>query len=82
MRKHCHNTEDVFNPYDVATARINHDYGTKTRAKPEPPYTILSGGPLKVHGGKFAGRGKKKAKAHRQQALLDLAYSTLKKQKR
>ena len=78
---HCSNTTDIFNPQDVATLRINSDYGQKERREAKPPYTILSGGPLQVHQARqFEGGGKKKSKkSHPQQALLDLALKTLKK---
>jgi hypothetical protein len=83
---HCSNTEDVFNPQDVATMRINHDYGVKTRAKPVPPFTLIRGGPLGAHNiAQFTGGGKKgprkasKAAPHPQQKLLDLALSVAKR---
>ena len=78
-KPHCSNTTDIYNPQDVATMRINSDYGTKERREAKQPYTILSGGPLKVHSGKqFEGSGKKHKKGgHPQQKLLNLAYQTI-----
>ena len=60
QKPHCTNTTDIYNPQDVATLRINSDYGIKERREAKAPYTILSGGPLKVHQTKqFEGSGKK-----------------------
>ena len=79
-KPHCSNTTDIYNPQDVATLRINSDYGNKEKRPAKAPYTLLSSGPLKVHSGKqFEGSGKKKRKKdHPQQKLLDLAYQTMK----
>ena len=78
----CHNSTDVYNPGDVATARIKSDYGRKLATG------TATGGPLARHAvSQFQtpqgstqqeGSGKKKrrpsAGEHPQQALLDLAY--------
>ena len=77
---HCHNTTDIYNPQDVATLRINSDYGKKERREAKAPYTLLSSGPLKVHSGAqfIEGSGKKhKKRGHPQQKLLDLAMKTI-----
>jgi len=81
QKPHCLNTIDIYNPSDIATMLTKSDYGIKEEKKAIPPYTILSGGPLKVHGTtQFQGSGKKTSKkSHPQQALLDLALKTLKK---
>ena len=79
---HCSNTVDVFNPQDIATMRINSDYGVKIRQKPEKPFTLLRGGPLGVHSiSQFTGGKKKSPKdsPHPQQKLLDLALKTIRK---
>ena len=80
LEPHCHNTTDIYNPQDIATARIQHDYGIKEKRQAKAPYTLLSSGPLKVHSGAqfIEGSGKKKRKKdHPQQKLLDLAYQTI-----
>ena len=80
----CHNTTDVYNPGDIAVARIGSDYGRKLATG------TATGGPLARHAvAQFQtpqgstqqeGSGKKKQKRrpsageHPQQALLDLAY--------
>jgi hypothetical protein len=77
---HCSNTTDIYNPQDIATTRIQHDYGIKEKREAEPPFTILSGGPLKVHSSQqfIEGSGKnRRKKDHPQQKLLDLAYQTI-----
>jgi len=43
-KPHCSNSLDIFNPQDVATLRINSDYGQKERREAKAPYTTLSGG--------------------------------------
>ena len=81
----CHNSTDVYNPGDVATARIKSDYGRKLATG------TATGGPLARHavsqfqtpqgGAQQEGAGSRKkqkrrpsAGEHPQQALLDLAY--------
>ena len=84
QKPHCHNTLDVYNNQDIATMRINSDYGTKERRIAKHPYS-LSSGSLKVHSGKqFEGGGsgkktRKKDQDHPQQKLLNLAMRTLNK---
>ena len=79
LESHCHNTTDIYNPQDIATARIQHDYGIKEKRQAKAPYSILSGGPLKTHSpAQFQGSGdKKRKKSHPQQKLLDLAMKTI-----
>ena len=64
QKPHCHNTTDIYNPQDIATVRIQSDYGFKEKREAKPPYTLLSSGPLKVHSGAqfIEGSGKKKRK--------------------
>ena len=35
LESHCHNTTDIYNPQDIATARIQHDYGIKEKTTGE-----------------------------------------------
>ena len=88
-RPECHNTMDLYNPGDMAAARINSDYGRKLGVG------TASGNPLARHAvsqfqtpqgaapqGATSGQegGKKKRKAssdHPQQMLLDLAYQIM-----
>ena len=63
LEPHCSNSRDVFNPQDIATTRIQHDYGIKEKRQAKAPYSILSGGPLKTHSAaQFQGSGDKKRK--------------------
>ena len=78
----CHNTTDLYNPGDLATARITRDYGRKLGVG------TATGGPLSRHAvsqfqtpqdvGQVGGKKKRKASSdHPQQTLLDLAYKSM-----
>jgi len=70
---HCFNTEDVYNPQDVAALRVKADYGRKTPQAPTDEYKVLKRGPVAAHSvQQFTGKGKGK-KIHPQQKLMDLA---------